>query len=114
MREPTIEEVERIIEDALADSLEVVSADKTRTLEDALENYPQRLRDQRKEEEEMTKRITDTNALLIMACPYCGSPDVHEVNRVEGHMVESVAVECLTCDEGCVIDRRLEDEDDDA
>jgi hypothetical protein len=46
--------------------------------------------------------------LLIMACPYCGSSDVHELNRIEGHAVESVAVCCLSCDEECSIDRNLD------
>lgn len=50
-------------------------------------------------------------SLLIMACPYCGSPDVHEINRIEGHQVETVAVSCLTCDESFVIDRSFYDED---
>lgn len=47
-------------------------------------------------------------SLAIMACPYCGSPDVHEVNRTEGHMVESVAACCLSCDEEFTIDRNLD------
>jgi hypothetical protein len=46
--------------------------------------------------------------LLIMACPYCGSSDVHELNRTEGHAVESVAVCCFSCDEECSIDRNLD------
>lgn len=50
----------------------------------------------------------NSQPLLIMACPYCGSRDVHEVNRVEGHCVESVAACCLSCDEEFVIDRNLD------
>ena len=46
-----------------------------------------------------------TPALLITHCPYCGSQDISELNRIEGHEVESVALFCLTCDEMCVIDR---------
>ena len=47
-------------------------------------------------------------SLLIMACPYCGSSDVHETNRVEGHCVETVAIWCCSCDEECNIDRNLD------
>lgn len=61
-------------------------------------------------------------SLLIMACPYCGAAyknGMPELNRVEGHCVESVAVWCEQCDEECVIDRNVdtsfrEDTDDEA
>jgi hypothetical protein len=41
----------------------------------------------------------------IVYCPYCGSQDVHELQRVEASELESVMVCCLSCDEQCVIDR---------
>ena len=50
--------------------------------------------------------------LLIMNCPYCGSSDIAETSRVEGPEVESVWVFCLTCDEECVINRKLDDDDE--
>jgi len=43
-----------------------------------------------------------------MACPYCGSGDVHELNRIEGMCVESVACCCLSCDEEFTVDRNLD------
>lgn len=53
-------------------------------------------------------------ALLIMACPYCGSGCVHELNREEGPMVESVAVWCDSCDEEFDVNRNLDTEDTDS
>lgn len=47
--------------------------------------------------------------LLITACPYCGSSDVHELQRTEGHMLESVWIACLSCDEECLIDRNVDE-----
>lgn len=47
--------------------------------------------------------------LLITHCPYCGSTDVHELHRNEGHQIESVAIACLSCDEECIIERNLDE-----
>ena len=49
--------------------------------------------------------------LLIMNCPYCGSSDVHELDRGVGHALEAVLVCCLSCDETCTVERYLGTDD---
>lgn len=53
--------------------------------------------------------------LLIMACPYCGAPEPHAEDVPQGYGGEDrQLVWCTSCGEQCVIDRNLEDEQDDA
>lgn len=51
-----------------------------------------------------------TPELLIKFCPYCGSTDIHEVERFSGE-VEVATAWCLGCDEWCEINRK-EDTDE--
>lgn len=56
--------------------------------------------------------MTETRTkLIIMYCPYCGSPDVHVINRVDGPSEEFVVACCLSCDETFSVDRKPKDEE---
>jgi hypothetical protein len=54
-----------------------------------------------------------TPELLIKFCPYCGSTDIHEVERLVGPEVEVATAWCLGCDEWCEINRKVDEGEND-